>query len=740
MVTRVTSESALSELAHAYGVSTEYYSQDGELVHVAPEVVADVLRALGADPTDEESIAHSLEERHLRDWRRTIPPVFVTVAGHERAIWVHVAHGDPVHVDVVCEDGSIRDLVQVDHFVDPCAVDGVVIGEAMFAIPADLPLGWHTVRAHLDDRLEQSPLVVTPRRLDPPALREAERMWGFMTQLYSLRSRRSWGIGDLADLTDLATWSAGSLGADFTLVNPLHAPAPGAPMSPSPYLPSTRRFTNPLYLRIEEIVEFSYLTGAQRKAIRRLARKVHRIDDALLDRDASWTAKRAALNIVRTVPLTPGRQAAYDAYVTSQGPGLMDACTWAAIAEVRGARWREWPEGLQHPRSPEVARWRTEHADDVERHLWMQWLLDEQLHRAQSQAVRAGMQIGIIHDLAVGAAFDGADAWALQDVLAAGVSVGAPPDMYNQRGQDWAQPPWRPDALAEAAFIPYRDMLRTLLRNAGGVRIDHVLGLFRMWWIPRGRPPHQGTYVAFDHEALIGILALEAHRVGAVVIGEDLGTVEGWVADVLRDRGILGTCIAWFERGEDARLRRPESWRRDALASVTVHDLPPTAGYLAGEHIRLRDELGLLTRSRADEAAASVEEFREWHAMLVEQGLLDEQVAIPYLESDPESGPQSGREGQVSEETVREWVVALHALVARSPARLIGVALPDVVGDHRAQNQPGTDQEYPNWRIPLGDAAGRSVPLENLGESALLGPLVEVLDDAVVGRSDSAVD
>lgn len=725
MVTGVIGASALpdlTDLARAYGVATEYFSQDGEIIHVADEVVADVLRALGADPTDPEAIARSLEEHRLRDWRRTIPPVFVTVAGQDRGVWVHLPHGDPVHVDVMCEDGASRDLHQVRHVVEPREIDGVMIGEAMFTVPGDLPLGWHTIRAHLPDRVEQSPLVVTPPRLEPPAMRSHERMWGFMTQLYSLRSRRSWGIGDLADLTDLAVWSAQRLGADFTLVNPLHATAPVAPMSPSPYLPSTRRFANPLYLRIEEIAEYAYLGGSRLKEIRRLAKSVRRIDDMLLDRDAAWRAKRAALEIVRTVPLTPGRQAAYDAYVTAQGPGLVDACTWASIAEVHGARWREWPEPLRHPRSAQVTRWCEDHADDVERHLWMQWLLDEQLQRAQSQAVRAGMQIGILHDLAVGAAFDGADAWALQDVLADGVSVGAPPDMYNQRGQNWAQPPWRPDALAEAGFIPFRDMLRSLFRNAGGVRIDHVLGLFRMWWIPAGRPPDQGAYVTFDHEALIGILALEAHRVGAVVIGEDLGTVEGWVADVLRDRGILGTSIAWFERDEESRVRPPEQWRRDVLASVTVHDLPPTAGYLAGEHIRLRDDLGLLTRTRADEIAAAAEELREWHAMLVGQGLLDDQVAIP------------GSQGPVGQEIVREWVVALHALVARSPARLIGVALTDVVGDRRAQNQPGTDQEYPNWRIPLGDAAGRCVLLEDLGDCPLLGPLVEVVDGTDAGH------
>jgi 4-alpha-glucanotransferase len=281
--------------------------------------------------------------------------------------------------------------------------------------------------------------------------------------------------------------------------------------------------------------------------------------------------------------------------------------------------------------------------------------------------------------------------------------------MYNQMGQNWAQPPWRPDALAEAGFVPYRDMLRTILRHAGGLRIDHVLGLFRMWWVPEGMAAYDGTYVAFDHEALIGILALEAQRADAVVIGEDLGTVEPWVQDVLRDRGLLGTSILWFERWEGGALRLPEDWRRDVLASVTVHDLPPTAGYLLDEHVRIRAELGLLTRPIEQEKAAADVERREWLDLLVARGLLDAGAADDV----------AGR--------VDDIVVALHRLMAQSPARLLGVALPDVVGDRRAQNQPGTDQEYPNWRVPLADAGGAPVPAEDLPGQVLAGTLADVV-------------
>jgi 4-alpha-glucanotransferase len=297
----------------------------------------------------------------------------------------------------------------------------------------------------------------------------------------------------------------------------------------------------------------------------------------------------------------------------------------------------------------------------------------------------------------------GSDAWGLRDVLAHGVSVGAPPDMYNQMGQNWSQPPWRPDALAEAAFVPYRDMIRTILRHAGGIRVDHVLGLFRLWWVPDGMPAYQGTYVTSDHEALVGILALEAQRAGAWLVGEDLGTVEQWVQDYLASRGVLGTTIMWFERDyahkPDLPLL-PEQWRPNCLASVTVHDLPPTAGYLAGEHVRLRARLGLLVRPAEEELAHSNAEIAEWRAMCVERGWMAE-------DGDDE-----------------DLIVALHRLVAESPSLLIGVALTDAVGDRRTQNQPGTSTEYPNWKVPLTDAAGASVLIDDLPDVALLRRLV----------------
>ena len=696
----------LAQLAEACGVAVSYVDQAGATVEVSRATVEAVLCALDVDLT--AGVDAARERIELRDWRRMLPPVFIGREGEQRRLWVHVPDGDPVSVRVHLEDGAMVDLAQLDLWVEPRVVDGVRTGEASFAIPGDLPLGYHEVLAESPTARATTPLIMTPHRLAPEAI--GERQWGFMTQLYATRSSDSWGLGDLHDGRMLAEWSASTLGAGFLLVNPLHAASPVPPMTPSPYLPVTRRFANPIYLRIEDIPEFRLLAPEVRERIDELAAEIrerNRTAD-LLDRDAVWAAKRVALEVIAGVPRTAERESDFTAFCRREGDGLRDFATWCAISDALGPDGM-WPEDLRHPGAPAVQRYRDSHASDVEFHMWLQWQVDEQLGAMQAGARDAGMAIGVMHDLAVGVHPEGADAWALQDVLARGVSVGAPPDMYNQMGQDWSQPPWRPDALAEAGFAPYRDMLRTVLRHCGGLRIDHVLGLFRLWWVPRGMPASAGTFVRFDFDAMLGILCLEAQRAGAVVVGEDLGTVEPWVAGVLADRGILGTVILWFE-ADAGRIRHPADWRRDVLASVTVHDLPPTAGYLRQEHVRIRAELDLLTTPVEQERARAIAERDGWADLLRASGWLGADV-------DPDS-----------DAGVIAMTVALHRAAAASPARLLGIGLGDAVGDRRAQNQPGTDQEYPNWRVPLTDGAGAPVLIEDLAERAeLLAPIMDAI-------------
>ncbi len=697
----------LVQLAHAYGVATEFWDWRGQHTVVSRRTVLAVLAALGIDASGPPAIAAALAEVRDRPWRQVLPDVVVVREGGTARIAVHVDHGTTVQVWVELEDGAGRRAVeQEERWVDPRVVDGRLVGEASFLLPDDLPTGWHRLHAMTSAGPADRPLVVTPQRLELPTPVQEHRAWGFMTQLYSVRSRSSWGLGDLADLAEIADWSARRHGAGFLLVNPMHAAQPVPPMEPSPYLPTSRRFLNPVYLRVEDIREVAYLPSTDRAVVEWQAEEVKALNTSSgeLDRDAVWAAKRAALETVFTAPRSPARQAAFDDFCAREGRGLLDFATWCALAERFGLPTRVWPAHARDHRSPGVEELRRELADRVRFHMWLQWCLDEQARHAQEVAVRAGMPIGVIHDLAVGVHPDGADAWALSHVLAHGVSVGAPPDAFNQQGQDWSQPPWRPDRLAELGYAPYRDMLRTVLRHSGALRVDHIIGLFRLWWVPDGGTADAGTYVRYDHEALVGILALEAQRAGAFVVGEDLGTVEPWARDYLRERGILGTSILWFEKDGAGRPLRPESWRELCLATVTTHDLPPTSGYLAGEHIELRDRLGLLTRPLTEEVAVDEAE---------RNAVLDQMRGLGLL------GANAGE---------RDRVEALHRFLTWTPAKLIGVALADAVGDRRTMNQPGTCDEYPNWRLPLADGVGRPVLLEELMQSGRVASLARTVN------------
>jgi 4-alpha-glucanotransferase len=695
---------ALPELAAAYGVAPEYWDWRGERVAVRAETLSAVLTALGVDTRDPRA---ALERLRAEKWAAMLPPYVVLREHTMRTVDVHVRDGAEVRVWVVREDGAEHEVRQVDNWAPAHDIDGTMIGEASFELPADLPPGYHRLHAGSEGSEASCLLIVAPEWLGLPARIGERPLWGLATQLYSVRSRRSWGVGDLTDLASLAQWAGTEHGAGFVLVNPLHAAEPVVPMTPSPYLPTTRRFANPLYLRVERIPEYAQLDAESRAGIEQLADAVRAGQrDDFLDRDASWSAKLAALRLVHAQVRDPAREAAYDLFCRREGTALEAFARWCALTEKYGPDWRRWPGPLQHPRSTQVAAFAAENAAQVDFYRWLQWQLDDQLAQAQSSARRSGLGLGIVHDLAVGVSPTGADSWSYQDELAQGITVGAPPDPYAQTGQDWEQPPWRPDRLAALEFAPFRELVAGALRHSGGLRVDHIIGLFRLWWIPAGALPTDGTYVRYDHDALIGILALEAQRAGAVVIGEDLGTVEPWVRDYLRERGLLGTSILWFEFDWDGTggALPPERWREWCLASVTTHDLPPSAGYLAGDHVRLRSELGLLTRSFDEELAADRADQNAWLDELRRRGLL-----------------------AAGEVDVDEIVLALHRLLGQTPSRLRCLSLTDAVGERRTQNQPGTKDEYPNWRVPLGGPDGTPVLLEDIFTSDRAAALAEVM-------------
>jgi 4-alpha-glucanotransferase len=548
----------------------------------------------------------------------------------------------------------------------------------------------------------QPPSRQPPRRRPPggaPPARTAPppppgQTWGLTVQLYSVRSRGSWGHGDLRDLADLAAWCATGLGAGFVLINPLHAAEPLPPVSPSPYLPMSRRFLSPLYLRVEDIPEYARLTGSGRRLIDALAAplRARNTTSELIDRDAVWRAKRSALEIVYRQPLTEPRLAGFERFLVQHGQPLADWSAWCALAEDHGPDWRAWPERLRDPRSAAVGAEREQLRGRARFHAWLQWLADEQLAAAQAAATAAGMPVGIITDLAVGAHPGGADSWSNAAYLVPGVSAGAPPDEFNQLGQDWGQAPWHPGRLAEAGYQPLAGLIGAALSRAGGLRVDHVMGLLRLWWVPAGMTPGQGTYVRYDHEGMVGVLAGAAAAASGLAIGEDLGTVDDWIRDYLATRGVLGTSMLWFEREPGGRPLPPGQWRRNCLATVGTHDMPPAAAFVSGEHVELRARLGLLAQSLDTERAASRAAVAAWQDALTREGLLP-----PGTRPDPAA-----------------LTVALYGYLARTPSALIGVSLADAVGDRRQQNLPGTTTEYPNWRVPLCDAEGRPVLLDDL--------------------------
>ncbi|MFI7391689.1 4-alpha-glucanotransferase [Streptomyces tendae] len=681
----------LTRLAALHGVATSYRPSPDRTVPASATAVTLALAALGVDTSGPGAVRAALAARETELRERLLPPTVVRWAGGGTpAALAALPAGTRLRVET--EQGERRD-----------GVEGLAHG--VHRLTATAP----------DGRSAQARLIVAPARLPAPTARSH----GLLVQLYSLLSRRSWGMGDLGDLGELAAWAGRSLGAGFVQVNPLHAAVPGAPTDPSPYRPSSRRFPDPVHLRIEDVAEFAYVTDQERA--RTLRERAGRLregvleKDALIDRDAVWELKREALELLHEVPLGPGRRAAYCDYLAEQGTALEDHATWCALAEVHGSDWHRWPEGLRDPRSADTDRARRELMDRVDFHSRLTWLTDTQLTAAQRTAREAGMPVGIVHDLAVGVHPRGADSWAQQEYFAAGMSVGAPPDAFNSRGQDWGLPPWRPDRLAASGYAPFRGLLRGLFRYAGALRVDHVMGLFRLWWVPEGRPPTEGTYVHYDAEAMLAVLVLEAHRAGAVVIGEDLGTVEPGVREALRERGVLGTSVLWFERDwtGDGRPLPPERWRADCLATATTHDLPSTAARLTGEHVELRDRLGLLTRPLEEERAGAAADTAEWLHVLTRLGLLHG------------TGGDTGTPAEEAE------IQAVHRFLLRTPARMVGIWLPDAVGDRRPQNLPGTWDQYPNWRLPVADAEGRPVTLEDLAASPRLHALIDVVRDVV---------
>ena len=683
----------LRELAETVGVSTGFWDWYGNWKHVEDASLIAVLNSLGFslsfDPSEAE-INDAFRRNEDFAWAAPLPPTTVCRQGNEAEIPVHVPHGMGVWCHVETEDGYHHELEQLDRPIPPRMVDGNLVGRATFKIPNWLPQGWHRIVARHEDGSEcSSTLIVVPQRLSC-RLDDGHKRWGVAAQLYSTRSSGSWGMGDTQDLADLTAIVARD-GANFMQVNPLHAPQPCFPQETSPYLPVSRRWASPLYIRPEAIDEYARMDGKERGVITRYAH-ASRSQEDIIDRDLSWKSKLKALRKIFEIPRSITRQAQFEHFCAEGGESLENFALWSALVFENGDI--ELPAPCASINAPEVEQARQRLAGEIEFWQWCQWIVFDQLIRAQESAHRLGMDMGIMSDLAVGVHSLGSEIWSMPEIFAPGMSVGAPPDMYSQQGQNWSQPPWSPRGLAKAGYAPLRDMLRSVLSYSGAVRIDHILGLFRLWWIPEGMEASAGAYVSYDHEAMVGIVLLEAQRAGAVVIGEDLGTVEPWVRGYLNDRGILGTSVLWFEKEGSGWPLWPDHYRRSCLAAVTTHDLPPTLGYLEGVHTQLRNRLGLLVEDLDQVLEADRVERERMVSRLKEGGFIHNE--------------------EPSEE---ELVMGFHAYLAASPALLLAVSLVDAVGEKAPQNLPGTSDQYPNWCIPLHGSDGEEAHIEDLAAS-----------------------
>lgn len=543
-------------------------------------------------------------------------------------------------------------------------------------LPPDLPCGYHQFQAEGDE--QASLLIVAPRTCPLPR----ERMWGWSAQLYAVRSHGSWGYGDFADLKRLGRWAKQS-GAGMLMLNPLTAAAPVTPIEASPYFPSSRRFLSPLYLRIELVPGAELLGGelegaaAARQALNSRRR---------IDRDAVFRLKMNSLQQIYQRWSAAADESdrfaeqrrQFEAYGRQQGQPLETFAVYCALAERFGSDWRLWPTEYRRPESAAVARFAADSWDRVRFHQWLQWAAEEQL-------AEAGREICLVHDLPIGVDPGGADAWCWQDLLAEGCTIGAPPDAFNIEGQNWALPPFVPHKLRAAQYAPLRQTLAALMRRGGGLRIDHVMGLFRLFWIPHGVPAAEGAYVRYPHEELLALVALEAERAGVFVVGEDLGTVEPHVRQWLAQTGMLSFRLLYFES------QSPESYPPAAMAAVTTHDLPTLAGVWLGPSPASADVPAYPTASQH----ASIRERLQ--AML----------------------------GLSGEESVEQFIAAVYRRLGAAPSLLLPASLDDALAVRDQPNVPGTTNQWPNWSLALPGG------IEALEQSALAQEIAAALSERI---------
>lgn len=702
-------EDTLAQLAALYGIAPEYHDIRGNLRHTEAATQRALLTAMGVALDGDLSVI--LAEHEARPWRRVLPPVLVVRAANGAPAvpvsfpsaqagnayqWL-LAREDGGH-----EEGAFRpsELAAADSRL----IDGVQYQRGLLRLPV-CPPGYHQLIVRAPDNAEAGmTLIVAPSAsYQPQILAEGGRIYGPALQLYGVRTQRNWGIGDFTDLR-LMVELAGESGMDIVGLNPLHALFPGNPAHASPYSPSSRLFLNILYLDVEALADFAECDEARTmvadEAFQARLRALR--SEELVDYPQVMAAKQALLTRLyqhfreRHLQGSSPRGRQFRAFQSAGGERLRRHALFEALqahfqaqdASVWG--WPVWPEeAYRDPAAPEVAAFAQKHIEQIEYYEYLQWLADQQLDAAGKTSLTFGLGVGLYGDLAVSVDRGGAEAWANQDCYALGASVGAPPDDFNLDGQDWGLPPWIPARLREIAYAPFIATLRANMRHMGALRIDHVMGLMRLFWIARDSGAVAGTYVSYPFDDLLGILMLESQRNRCLVIGEDLGTVPDSLRERLQHAGLLSYRVLFFSRDGQSGFMAPADYPVQSLVTVTTHDLPTLRGYWHGQDIDVRATLGLFpdesvrqqqVMARAhDRAALLIALERE---ALLEEGNSVHPVATPDMSL--------------------ELASSVHRFLARTPAQVMMIQLDDIFGQMEQVNLPGAGSDaYPSWRRRL---------------------------------------
>lgn len=717
----------LHRLASLAGLERSHVDALGTRRELSDERVRLLLRALGLAAGTDEEIGKSVRRCEEARWRRPLEPVQVVLRTDLPArvpVTLPVAEGRrTLRWRLETEAGVVHSGTADWATLPPLdrrSLDGTPMERRRLDLELDLPEGYH--RLALEEPAAELSLIVAPPRCHlPEALAEAGKGWGIAVQLYALRGVGDWGIGDFGILGAFADAAAG-LGAQFVGLNPLHALFPADPGKFSPYSPSSRRRLNFLYIDVAAVPEL----GDSPEALRRLAepgfqRQLAALRAAeLVDYPAATRAKLEILDLIWNSFLKrhlddarsePGR--AFAAFLEREGESLREFTLFEALAEHFaatgvGAYWGAWPKAYRDPRSKEVARFAEERRERVLFYAWLQWQADRQLAAVADDCRRAGMAIGLYADLAVGVDAGSAEAWADPGLLANGAHAGAPPDLWNMLGQDWGLPPWNPVALRERAYRPFIDLLRANMRHATALRLDHIMALLRLYWVPAGERADAGGYVAYPFDDLIALLALESRRNRCMVVGEALGTVPPGFAGRLEDMGVLSYRLLYFERGPEGEFLPPASYPRGSMVAVTTHDLATLPGFWRGRDLEIKGDLALFPDQDRRRAAH-------------DERARDRRLLVEALEREELLTPPAASRAAAGSEATPELIEAAYRFLGRSRAQLLAVQIEDALGIVEQANLPGTIEEHPNWRRRL------PVPVEELEREPLLKRIAEQL-------------